>query len=132
METLKENKYLVAKDESNDDVQAPLSYAGEKEIWIPRGDGTFESAVIEKEGKEVTVVKLKSGSNLEVPTKDLLEKNAPQCKKLPDMARLPCLNEPCVLENMRQRYNDGIIHVSYQHYFPHLTNSSNSFRTISP
>ncbi|KAJ8959253.1 hypothetical protein NQ318_022516 [Aromia moschata] len=61
-------------------------------------------------GDEVEVEVQETGKRTTVPKDDIQKMNPPKFDKVEDMAELTCLNEACVLHNLKDRYYSGLIY----------------------
>ncbi|KAL3272542.1 hypothetical protein HHI36_014015 [Cryptolaemus montrouzieri] len=63
-----------------------------------------------EKGDEVEVELQETGKRVLVPKDDIQKMNPPKFNKVEDMAELTCLNEACVLHNLKDRYYSGLIY----------------------
>ncbi|KAG5868802.1 hypothetical protein JTB14_032701 [Gonioctena quinquepunctata] len=80
-------------------------------VWVPHENQGFVAASIKGErGDEVEVELQETGKRTTVPKDDIQKMNPPKFDKVEDMAELTCLNEACVLHNLKDRYYSGLIY----------------------
>jgi myosin protein heavy chain len=108
-----ELKYLVASKDSSKDAAAQSAWAAKRLVWIPHDQNGFVAAAIKEEkGDEVIVEIQETGKIASVSKDDVQKMNPPKFDKVEDMADLTCLNEACVLHNLKERYYSSLIYVS--------------------
>ncbi|KAL1494179.1 hypothetical protein ABEB36_009820 [Hypothenemus hampei] len=80
-------------------------------VWVPHETQGFVAASIKGEsGDEVEVELQETGKRTTVAKDDIQKMNPPKFDKVEDMAELTCLNEACVLHNLKDRYYSGLIY----------------------
>lgn len=106
-------KYLAVDRNKLNDQPTQAEWTQKRLVWVPHESQGFVSAGIKGErGDEVEVEIAETGKRTLVD-KDVIQKmNPPKFDKSEDMAELTCLNEACVLHNIKDRYYSGLIYVS--------------------
>jgi len=106
-------KYLAVDRNQLNDQPTQAEWTQKRLVWVPHESQGFVSAGIKGErGDEVEVEIAETGKRTLVD-KDVIQKmNPPKFDKSEDMAELTCLNEACVLHNIKDRYYSGLIYVS--------------------
>lgn len=106
-------KYLAVDRNQLNDQPTQAEWTQKRLVWVPHENQGFVSAGIKGErGDEVEVEIVETGKRTLVD-KDVIQKmNPPKFDKSEDMAELTCLNEACVLHNIKDRYYSGLIYVS--------------------
>lgn len=106
-------KYLAVDRNQLNDQPTQAEWTQKRLVWVPHETQGFVSAGIKGErGDEVEVEIAETGKRVLVD-KDVIQKmNPPKFDKSEDMAELTCLNEACVLHNIKDRYYSGLIYVS--------------------
>ncbi|XP_019183419.1 PREDICTED: myosin-2 [Ipomoea nil] len=74
-------------------------------VWCRQQDGLWESGQIQSTFQEKASVKLSDGSEVVVPTAELLPANPDILVGVDDLIQLSYLNEPSVLHNLQHRYS---------------------------
>lgn len=108
-----ELKYLVVDKNDVYDPAKQAEWTAKKLIWVPHETQGFVAASVKGErGDELEVEVLETGKRFLVSKDDVQKMNPPKFNKVEDMAELTCLNEACVLHNIKDRYYSGLIYVS--------------------
>ncbi|XP_026804698.1 myosin heavy chain, non-muscle isoform X4 [Rhopalosiphum maidis] len=104
-------KYLAVDRNQLNDQPTQAEWTQKRLVWVPHESQGFVSAGIKGErGDEVEVEIAETGKRVLVD-KDVIQKmNPPKFDKSEDMAELTCLNEACVLHNIKDRYYSGLIY----------------------
>ncbi|KAG0444020.1 hypothetical protein HPB47_014273 [Ixodes persulcatus] len=106
-----ELKYLVVDKNDVYDPAKQAEWTAKKLIWVPHETQGFVSASVKGErGDELDVEVLETGKRYFVSKDDVQKMNPPKFNKVEDMAELTCLNEACVLHNIKDRYYSGLIY----------------------
>ena len=93
------------------DLQA--EWAKKRLIWVPHEKEGFVAGSIKEETNDtVTVEIVETGHRMTVSREDVQKMNPPKFDKVEDMADLTHLNEPSVLNNLKERYFSDLIYVS--------------------
>lgn len=108
-----ELKYLCVDRNLYNDPASQAEWTQKRLIWVPHETQGFVAASIKGErGDEVEVELQETGKKVLVARDDIQKMNPPKFDKVEDMADLTCLNEACVLHNLKDRYYSGLIYVS--------------------
>lgn len=108
-----ELKYLSVDRNNYNDPAAQAEWTQKKLVWVPHDNQGFVAASIKGErGDDVEVELQDTGKLCSVSKDDIQKMNPPKFDKVEDMADLTCLNEACVLHNLKDRYYSGLIYVS--------------------
>lgn len=108
-----ELKYLCVDRNLYNDPASQAEWTQKRLIWVPHETQGFVAASIKGErGDEVEVELQETGKRVYVAKDDIQKMNPPKFDKVEDMADLTCLNEACVLHNLKDRYYSGLIYVS--------------------
>lgn len=108
-----ELKYLCVDRNNYNDPATQAEWTQKRLVWVPHENQGFVAASIKGEkGDEVEVELLDTGKRTTVARDDIQKMNPPKFDKVEDMAELTCLNEACVLHNLKDRYYSGLIYVS--------------------
>lgn len=108
-----ELKYLSVDRNSYNDPAAQAEWTQKRLVWVPHENQGFVAASIKGErGDEVEVEIQETGKRALIAKDDIQKMNPPKFDKVEDMAELTCLNEACVLHNLKDRYYSGLIYVS--------------------
>lgn len=108
-----ELKYLFVDRNTYNDPATLAEWTQKRLVWVPHENQGFVAASIKGEkGDEVEVELQESGKRTTVPKDDIQKMNPPKFDKVEDMSELTCLNEACVLHNLKDRYYSGLIYVS--------------------
>lgn len=108
-----ELKYLFVDRNTYNDPATLAEWTQKRLVWVPHDTQGFVAASIKGEkGDEVEVELQESGKRTTVPKDDIQKMNPPKFDKVEDMSELTCLNEACVLHNLKDRYYSGLIYVS--------------------
>lgn len=111
-------KYLSVDRNTFNDPATQAEWTQKRLVWVPHETQGFVSASIKGErGDEVEVEISETGKKTFVAKDDIQKMNPPKFDKVEDMADLTCLNEACVLHNIKDRYYSGLIYVSTSAYF---------------
>jgi len=104
-------KSLAIKRISLPDSGELAEWSKKRMIWVPHEQEGFASATIQDENDDVMTVKLvESGQTIKVSKDECHKMNPPKFDKIENMADLSCLNEACVLHNLKQRYFCDLIY----------------------
>lgn len=113
-----ELKYLFVDRNTYNDPATLAEWTQKRLVWVPHENQGFVAASIKGErGDEVEVELQETGKRTTVPKDDIQKMNPPKFDKVEDMSELTCLNEACVLHNLKDRYYSGLIYVSDFHLF---------------
>ena len=108
-----ELKYLVANKDVSNDAASQSAWAAKRLVWVPHDQNGFVAASIREEKGDELIVEIQETGKVQSVSKDDVQKmNPPKFDKVEDMADLTCLNEACVLHNLKERYYSGLIYVS--------------------
>lgn len=108
-----ELKYLCVDRNSYNDPASQAEWTQKRLVWVPHESQGFVAASIKGEkGDEVEIELQETGKRALVAKDDIQKMNPPKFDKVEDMAELTCLNEACVLHNLKDRYYSGLIYVS--------------------
>jgi myosin protein heavy chain len=121
-----ELRYLKVPRASVNNPADQAAWAQTKTVWVPDEKDGFVigrvknvccfliglSAIVLQENADMVEVELESGKRMTASRDDVQKTNPPKFDKIEDMAELTCLNEACVLHNLRERYYSGLIYVS--------------------
>lgn len=108
-----ELKYLFVDRNTYNDPATLAEWTQKRLVWVPHESQGFVAASIKGErGDEVEVEIQETGKRATVPKDDIQKMNPPKFDKVEDMSELTCLNEACVLHNLKDRYYSGLIYVS--------------------
>lgn len=111
-------KYLSVDRNTFNDPATQAEWTQKRLVWVPHESQGFVSASIKGErGDEVEVEIVETGKKQFVAKDDIQKMNPPKFDKVEDMADLTCLNEACVLHNIKDRYYSGLIYVSNNFIF---------------
>ncbi|XP_052263225.1 myosin heavy chain, non-muscle-like isoform X5 [Dreissena polymorpha] len=106
-----EMRYLAVDKSVVNDPMMQAEWASKKLIWVPHELHGFIAAQIKGEsGDEIEVQLEESGKKMRFHRDDVQKMNPPKFSKVEDMAELTCLNEACVLFNLKDRYFSGLIY----------------------
>ncbi|XP_039290094.1 myosin-10 [Nilaparvata lugens] len=106
-------KYLSVDRNTFNDPATQAEWTQKKMVWVPHEIHGFVAAGIKGDrGDEVEVEIVETGKKSFVAKDDIQKMNPPKFDKVEDMADLTCLNEACVLHNIKDRYYSGLIYVS--------------------
>lgn len=109
-----ELKFLYVDRNNFNDPATQAEWTQKRLVWVPHESQGFVAASIKGEkGDEVEVELQETGKRTNVPKDDIQKMNPPKFDKVEDMAELTCLNEACVLHNLKDRYYSGLIYVSF-------------------
>ncbi|KAK9885247.1 hypothetical protein WA026_010746 [Henosepilachna vigintioctopunctata] len=104
-------------ENSYNDPATQAEWTQKRLVWVPHESQGFVAASIKGErGDEVEVELQDTGKRVFIPKDDIQKMNPPKFDKVEDMAELTCLNEACVLHNLKDRYYSGLIYVSVKYY----------------
>lgn len=104
-------KYLVVDRNVVSDPAQQAEWTSKRLVWVPHETQGFVTASIKGEkGDEYEVDIIESGKRCFFAKDDVQKMNPPRFNKVEDMAELTCLNEPCVLYNLKDRYFSGLIY----------------------
>lgn len=110
-----ELKYLCVDRNNFNDPATQAEWTQKRLVWVPHETQGFVAASIKGErGDEVEVELQETGKRTTVAKDDIQKMNPPKFDKVEDMAELTCLNEACVLHNLKDRYYSGLIYVSFK------------------
>jgi len=94
------------------------TWSDEAKVWVKQQEAQSNQeplflmgSVLKQEGEEVEV-KLFTGQKLRVRASDVHATNAARYDRYEDMAQMGELNEPCVLDILKNRYASNLIYVS--------------------
>jgi myosin protein heavy chain len=106
-----ELKYLCVDRNNFNDPATQAEWTQKRLVWVPHESQGFVAASIKGErGDEVEVELQETGKRTTVAKDDIQKMNPPKFDKVEDMAELTCLNEACVLHNLKDRYYSGLIY----------------------
>uniref|UniRef100_A0A6P7G1J3 Myosin heavy chain, non-muscle isoform X2 n=1 Tax=Diabrotica virgifera virgifera TaxID=50390 RepID=A0A6P7G1J3_DIAVI len=106
-----ELKFLCVDRNHYNDPATQAEWTQKRLVWVPHESQGFVAASIKGErGDEVEVELQETGKRTNVPKDDIQKMNPPKFDKVEDMAELTCLNEACVLHNLKDRYYSGLIY----------------------
>ncbi|XP_064213332.1 myosin heavy chain, non-muscle isoform X2 [Tribolium castaneum] len=106
-----ELKYLCVDRNNFNDPATQAEWTQKRLVWVPHEAQGFVAASIKGErGDEVEVELQETGKRTTVARDDIQKMNPPKFDKVEDMAELTCLNEACVLHNLKDRYYSGLIY----------------------
>ncbi|XP_044253340.1 myosin heavy chain, non-muscle isoform X2 [Tribolium madens] len=106
-----ELKYLCVDRNNYNDPATQAEWTQKRLVWVPHESQGFVAASIKGErGDEVEVELQETGKRTTVARDDIQKMNPPKFDKVEDMAELTCLNEACVLHNLKDRYYSGLIY----------------------
>lgn len=109
-----ELKFLCVDRNNFNDPATQAEWTQKRLVWVPHEAQGFVAASIKGErGDEVEVELQETGRRTTVAKDDIQKMNPPKFDKVEDMAELTCLNEACVLHNLKDRYYSGLIYVSF-------------------
>ncbi|KRY78772.1 Myosin-11 [Trichinella pseudospiralis] len=104
-------KYLVASQDGREEQLLQPEWGRQRMVWVPHETAGFVAArIVEEKGDTVVVEIVDTGKKLEISEEMVEKMNPPKYEKVPDMADLTCLNEACVLHNLKARYYSGMIY----------------------
>ncbi|KRZ80061.1 Myosin heavy chain, non-muscle, partial [Trichinella papuae] len=104
-------KYLVASQDGREEQFLQPEWGRQRMVWVPHETAGFVAArIVEEKGDTVVVEIVDTGKKLEISEEMVEKMNPPKYEKVPDMADLTCLNEACVLHNLKARYYSGMIY----------------------
>eukprot|EP00121_Abeoforma_whisleri_P012612 Awhi_evm1s11642 len=95
------------------DAAAAAEWTSQKWIWVADEDPTVIFAranIIADKGDDLEVKLHDTNQKKTISKNDTFKMNPPKFDKVEDMAELAYLNEPAVLENLRQRYYSDLIY----------------------
>lgn len=119
-------KYLAVDRNKLNDQPTQAEWTQKRLVWVPHESQGFVSAGIKGErGDEVEVEIAETGKRTLVDKDSIQKMNPPKFDKSEDMAELTCLNEACVLHNIKDRYYSGLIYVSSGIWFLWVSNTNN-------
>lgn len=102
------------------DPATQAEWTAKKLIWVPHETQGFCAASVRAEhGDELEVELVETGKKMTVSRDDIQKMNPPNFDRVDDMADLTCLNEACVLHNIKERYYSGLIYVSSSFVIAH-------------
>lgn len=109
-----ELKYLVVDRGMVADPTQQAEWTAKRLVWIPHEQSGFVAASVKADrGDETLDLEIvETGRAVRVAKDDIQKMNPPRFNKVEDMAELTCLNEACVLHNLKDRYYSGLIYVS--------------------
>lgn len=106
-------KYLAVDRNQLNDQPTQAEWTQKRLVWVPHETQGFVAAGIKGERGDEVEVEIVETSKRTLVDKDVIQKmNPPKFDKSEDMAELTCLNEACVLHNIKDRYYSGLIYVS--------------------
>ncbi|XP_049817618.1 myosin heavy chain, non-muscle isoform X2 [Aethina tumida] len=106
-----ELKYLYVDRNSYNDPATQAEWTQKRLVWVPHENQGFVAASIKGEKNDEVEVELQDTGKRTFVTRDDIQKmNPPKFDKVEDMAELTCLNEACVLHNLKDRYYSGLIY----------------------
>jgi myosin heavy subunit len=111
-EVMESLKYLEVTKEERIKLTA-MPFDAKKACWVhhPK-EGFIAGEITATKGEEVTV-KMADGETKNFKKDDALQMNPPKYTKCEDMADMTFLNDASVLNNLRTRYKDWLIYVSF-------------------
>lgn len=111
-------KYLAVDRNQLNDQPTQAEWTQKRLVWVPHENQGFVAAGIKGERGDEVEVEIVETSKRVLVDKDMIQKmNPPKFDKSEDMAELTCLNEACVLHNIKDRYYSGLIYVSEKRQF---------------
>lgn len=122
-ELIESLKFLLVSNEEKIQMETK-SFDENKNCWVPNPKTVFIGATIDstngsrehENGQYVTVVT----DNLEVvdvKRTEILDMNSPKYDKCEDMSNMTHLNDATIIHNLKERYLDCLIYVSFPHSF---------------
>lgn len=124
-----ELKYLCVDRNVYNDPTSQAEWTQKRLVWVPHEAQGFVAASIKGErGDEVEVELQESSKRVLVAKDDIQKMNPPKFDKVEDMAELTCLNEACVLYNLKDRYYSGLIYVSFTCFLCLISKKIEHFR----
>ncbi|KAL3100970.1 hypothetical protein niasHS_001430 [Heterodera schachtii] len=104
-------QFLMVKRTSITDPALHAEWASKRLIWVPHETEGFVKASILRDDSETYTVELcENGQQTKLSKDDCEKMNPPKFDKVEDMADLTWLNEPSVLDNLKQRYYSDLIY----------------------
>lgn len=126
-----ELKYLFVDRNTYNDPATLAEWTQKRLVWVPHESQGFVAASIKGErGDEVEVELQETGKRVTVPKDDIQKMNPPKFDKVEDMSELTCLNEACVLHNLKDRYYSGLIYVSPRFAYIHVSRNLHHFALL--
>lgn len=127
-----ELKYLYVDRNSYNDPATQAEWTQKRLVWVPHENQGFVAASIKGEKNDEVEVELQDTGKRTFVTRDDIQKmNPPKFDKVEDMAELTCLNEACVLHNLKDRYYSGLIYVSSVRFTLFTGRPCNSFNVFT-
>ncbi|XP_050425720.1 myosin heavy chain, non-muscle-like isoform X2 [Adelges cooleyi] len=104
-------KYLAVDRNKLNDQPTQAEWTQKRLVWVPHETQGFVAAGIKGEQGDEVQVEITETGKRQMVEKDVIQKmNPPKFDKSEDMAELTCLNEACVLHNIKDRYYSGLIY----------------------
>uniref|UniRef100_A0A0N5B157 Myosin motor domain-containing protein n=1 Tax=Syphacia muris TaxID=451379 RepID=A0A0N5B157_9BILA len=101
---------MVQKDPITNPVMQG-EWAMKKLVWVPHEtEGFVMGSMKEDRGDDVVIEIVETGKKVVISKDDVQKMNPPNFEKVEDMADLTCLNEACVLHNLKERYFSSLIY----------------------
>ena len=85
-------------------------YHGAKSVWVPDAKLGFARAEIESTTGDDVSCKTEDGTSVNFHKDKVQQQNPPKYELITDMANMTFLNEACVLNNLRMRYENTLIY----------------------
>lgn len=88
-------------------------FDGKKNFWLPDKTEGFLACELQSEKGDMATVKTSKGESVTIKKEELQQMNPPKFDKCDDMADLTYLNDASILHNLRARYMNWLIYVSF-------------------
>merc|ERR1712002_831447 len=105
-----ELKYLTVDRGVVNDPTQQAEWSAKRLVWVPHEVNGYIAASIREERGDEVLVELENGKRVVVNKDDIQKMNPPKFDKAEDMAELTCLNDACVLHNIKDRYFSDLIY----------------------
>jgi len=105
--------YLVVdrKKLLKEQADSGIKYDTKTSVWVvDKEEGFLAGEIQSKDGNQVTVKLRHDNSTKVYPEDDVQNMNPPKYQRIEDMANMTFLNEGCVLWNLKDRYEAGLIY----------------------
>uniref|UniRef100_A0A183CL57 Myosin heavy chain n=1 Tax=Globodera pallida TaxID=36090 RepID=A0A183CL57_GLOPA len=104
-------QFLMVKRTSITDPALQAEWASKRLIWVPHEtEGFVKASIVRDDAETYTVELCENGQQMKLSKDDCEKMNPPKFDKVEDMADLTWLNEPSVLDNLKQRYYSDLIY----------------------